>query len=125
MGQSQKKLKLYPAICKAIRKKAVIQFDYDGTARIVEPQAHGISLAGNEVIRCVQKSPSGPSGKSIEGKLYSASKISDLKNTGQSFLKPGAHFNPDDKAMIYVHCHLEEGKARNRRKAMTKKATLK
>ena len=48
----------------------VIQFDYHGTTRIVEPQAHGISSAGNEIIRGVQNSPYGTFGKPIEGKLY-------------------------------------------------------
>jgi hypothetical protein len=34
-SKSQKKVKLPTAVCKAIRKKAAIQFDYHGTARTV------------------------------------------------------------------------------------------
>jgi hypothetical protein len=112
MSKSQKKLKWHPIICKAIEKKAVIQFKYreDRKDRIVEPQAHGISSLGNEVIRAVQTYPRGPSGKSIEGKLYIVSLMSDLKETGETFSTPGQHFNPNDKGMIYVHCSLEQNK---------------
>jgi hypothetical protein len=106
MTPSQEKLKLNRAICKAIRKKAVIQFEYREKVRTVEPQTHGISSARNEVIRAVQTSPRDPYGKSIEGKLYDVSKMSALRETGANFLKPGPHFNPNDKGMIYVHCHL-------------------
>jgi hypothetical protein len=106
MSRSQKKLKWKEAICKAIRKKSVIQFVYHGTVRTVEPQSHGISSAQNEVIRGVQTNPLDPYGKSIEGKLYDVSKMSELKETGENFSRPGPHFNPNDKGMIYVHCHL-------------------
>ena len=106
MSKSQKKLKRQPVICRAIRKKAVIQFDYHGTARTVEPQSHGINWAKNEVIRGIQTNPRSPSGKLIEGKLYKVSEMTDLKETGESFSQPGPHFNPNDRGMIYVHCSL-------------------
>ena len=106
MSKSQKKLKWHPVICRAIRKKAVIQFNYHGTQRSVEPQSHGISSAKNEVIRGVQTNPFDPSGKQIEGKFYKVSEMTDLKETGESFSKPGPHFNPNDRGMIYVHCSL-------------------
>jgi hypothetical protein len=106
MSHGQKNLKLNPTICKAIKNKAVIQFEYHGKVRTVEPQSHGISSAQNEIIRGVQTHPRDSRGKSIEGKLYDVSKMSELKETGQNFSEPGPHFNPNDKGMIYVHCHL-------------------
>ena len=106
IAESSMSMKLNPAICKAIKKKAVIQFEYRGIGRTVEPQCHGISSAGNEVIRAVQTNPRSQSGKSIEGKLFEISKMSGLKETGGNFVNPGPHYNPDDKGMIYVHCHL-------------------
>ena len=106
MSKSPKKLKWNKAICKAIGRKAVIQFEYHGTIRIIEPQSHGINSAGNEVIRAVQTSPRNQSGKPIEGRFFDVSKMSGLKETGERFTNPGPHYNPDDKGMIYVHCHL-------------------
>jgi hypothetical protein len=111
MSKSQKKLNRHPVICEAIKRKAVIRFDYPRGPRTVEPQSHGISSAGNEVIRGVQTYPRSPTGKSIEGKLYAVSRMSDLRETGETFLKPGSHFNPNDKGMIYVHCGLEQNES--------------
>jgi hypothetical protein len=100
------KAKFNRAICQAISAKAVIQFEYHGTIRTIEPQSHGISSAGNEIIRAVQTYPRAQFGKSIEGKLLEVSKMSGLKETGEHFKNPGPHYNPDDKGMVYVHCHL-------------------
>jgi hypothetical protein len=94
------------AICEAIKKKAVIQFNYEGKLRIVEPQCHGISTAGKEVIRGFQTGGQSRSRGLAAEKLFELSKISDLKETGETFLTPGPHYNPRDKAMVYVHCHL-------------------
>jgi hypothetical protein len=108
MSKSHRRLNRHPVICEAIEQKARIQFRYRQNLRIVEPQAHGISSAGNEVIRAVQTYPRGPSGKSIEGKLYAVFQMSDLQKTGETFPGPGPHFNPNDKGMIYVHCSLAQ-----------------
>ena len=43
MSKFPKQVKLNKAVCKAIEKKAVIQFEYHGTIRTIEPQSHGIS----------------------------------------------------------------------------------
>lgn len=93
-------------ICNAISKKAVIVFDYNGSLRIVEPQCHGISSAGNEVLRGVQINGGSRSVESIAGKLFDVSKMSNLRETGENFLDPAPNHNPEDKAMKLVHCCL-------------------
>jgi hypothetical protein len=107
ISKSQKKRESWNvAICEAIGNKVVIEFSYSGSLRIVEPQCHGTSTAGNEVLRGFQiKNYSKPS-ESPSNKLFEVSKISALKQTGKTFSKPGPHYNPNDKAMSYVHCHL-------------------
>ena len=42
------------AICAAIKNRAVVEFYYNGGLRTVEPHCHGISTAGNEVLRGYQ-----------------------------------------------------------------------
>jgi|SRR4029077_1934584 hypothetical protein len=106
MSRLTHKKKFNKAICKAIGTKAILQFEYHGTLRTIEPQSHGISSAGNEVVRAVQTHPHAQFGTSIEGKLFEVSKMSGLKETGAHFIAPGPHYNPDDKGMVYVHCHL-------------------
>jgi hypothetical protein len=104
------------AICEAIRKRAVIQFRYDSDkVRVVEPQCHGISTTGKEVFRGYQTSGHSKSRQTHAEKLFEVSKISALKETGESFSDPGPHFNPDDKAMAYVHCCLEVNETGQRR----------
>jgi hypothetical protein len=97
-------------ICKAIKKKAVLQFNYHGTLRIVEPQCHGVSTTGKEVLRGFQVKDRGQPSKPASERLFEVSKISDLKETDKLFLKPGPHYTPNDKAMASVHCCLESRK---------------
>jgi len=70
----------------------VIQFDYHGTARTVEPQSHGISSAKNEVIRGVQTNPSSPSGKQIEGEFYKVSEMGRSQRDRQEFFPARTSF---------------------------------
>ena len=38
----------------SVETKTILEFNYDGHHRVVEPHTHGISAAGNEVLRCYQ-----------------------------------------------------------------------
>lgn len=93
-------------ICAAIAKRAVIQFYYDGGTRTVEPHCHGTSRSGNEVLRGYQIAGHSESGNSVEWKLYDASKISSLVDTGKTFLDNRPGYNPSDKGMSSIHCHV-------------------
>ena len=93
-------------ICKAIKNRVRLRCEYDGESRIVEPQCHGITTKLSEVVRVVEIYPGDRAGEPIEGKLFTVSKMVDLKKTDEKFLKPGRHYNSRDKAMKYVHCHL-------------------
>lgn len=109
-------------ICRAIKNKGVVKFRYRNDLRTVEPQCHGISTTGKEVLRGFQTKnhsrPSEPAGE----RLFEVSKISDLRTTGETFSKPGPHYNPNDKAMDFVHCSLKVNKARRRDGAKLKQS---
>lgn len=94
------------AICVAIRKRAIVQFTYDGGTRTVEPHAHGTSTAGNEVLRGFQTGGASQSGEPVGWKLYTVSKISAFRETGQVFSQNGPGYNPNDEGMSVVHCHV-------------------
>ncbi len=93
-------------ICDAIAKRAIIQFDYDGGMRTVEPHCHGISTAGNEVLRGYQTGGYSESGRPVEWKLFDVSKISSLSITEKIFAQDRPFYNPNDKAMKIIHCHV-------------------
>lgn len=93
-------------ICNAIQARAVIQFHYDGGLRVVEPHCHGISRRGKEVLRAYQVQGHSRSGKTVDWKLFEVSKISGLQETGQVFPQNRPGYNPDDRGMRTVHCHV-------------------
>ena len=44
-----------PLIISAIRQKSVLQFNYNGKLRTVEPQTYGLSITGQEVLRAYER----------------------------------------------------------------------
>ncbi len=94
------------SVCEAISERSVVEFEYDGAIRVVEPHCHGQTKAGKEMVRAYQTdgySKSGP----VEGwKLYDVAKIVGLKRTGASFADNRPNYNPNDIHLIYVHCRV-------------------
>ena len=93
-------------ICDAISKRTVIQCHYDGGTRTIEPHCHGISTAGNEVLRGFQTGGYSESGNPVAWKLFDVSKMSAVQATALSFAGNRAGYNPNDKGMKTVHCHV-------------------
>ncbi len=94
------------ALNKAIQTRAVLRFTYNGKARVVEPQAYGLSTAGNEVLRGFQREGSSQSGQAVRLKLFEVAKILNLQITEQHFDKARPEHNPDDSAMVVVFAAL-------------------
>jgi hypothetical protein len=93
-------------ICAAIKARAVVQFYYDGGLRTVEPHCHGISRAGKEVLRAYQTAGYSKSGNPVGWKLFEVAKISRLQTLSQTFTKNRPMYNPNDRGMRQVHCHV-------------------
>ena len=102
------------AICDAIKKRAILAFQYKGSLRLVEPQCHGTSSAGNEVLRAVEVGDDGRSSAPI-GKLFDVSKMSQLKETGRHFANAALNHNPADRAMTFVHCCLPRSRVASKK----------
>jgi hypothetical protein len=80
----------------------VLEFDYDGRHRIVNPYCHGFTRKGHETLRAVQVG--GAAGGFGYGKLWTVAKISALRPTGATFVPDDPNYNPDDSALIEIHC---------------------
>ena len=93
-------------ICEAINSRQVIRFNYKGGLRTVEPFCHGISTAGNEVLRGYQTSGYSESGDPVGWKLFRVSEISNLTITDELFSGTRPGYNPNDSAMATIHCHV-------------------
>lgn len=92
------------AICAAIRDRAVVEFYYNGGTRTVEPHCHGISTAGNEVLRGYQTGGYSSSGDPVGWRMYLVGDISGLRQTGATFPVNRPGYNPDDPGMSSIHC---------------------
>ncbi|GMR11531.1 MAG: hypothetical protein BMS9Abin28_2366 [Anaerolineae bacterium] len=94
------------AICAAILKRAVVEFTYEGRTRMVEPYAHGISAAGNEVLRGYQTGGASQSGEPVAWKLFAVAEIINFRETRDTFTQSQLGYNPNDRGMSTVHCHV-------------------
>ena len=93
-------------ICEAISRRAVMTFAYSGGVRMVEPHCHGVSRAGNEVLRGYQTGGYSKSGNPVGWKLYEVSQMSNIIITEENFTHNRPGYNPNDKGMQEVHCHV-------------------
>lgn len=91
-------------IIKAIKSKKLIEFDYDGESRTVEPHCYGLTNKGNEVIRAFQID--GYSSSGVMGwKLYDISKADRINVLDLSFdVREG--YKKGDKGMSRIYCEL-------------------
>lgn len=92
-----------PIICAAIRDLRLLEFDYDGLHRVVAPYCHGFTAHG-EVLRAVQVRGESHSRGMGFGKLWKLSKMLNLRPTTEPFVPDDPHYNPDDSAMVTIHC---------------------
>lgn len=92
-------------IIKAITERIVIQFEYNGFTRIVEPFVFGIhKKTNNTVLRCYQIGSYSESKRTIPWRLYDISLINSLQLTNQEAKNNREFYNPKDKDMSFIIC---------------------
>ncbi len=93
-------------ICSAISGRRVLSFSYRGHHRVVEPHAHGVSKAGNDVLRCFQISGTSESGDPVDWKLMLVEEIVSLSILEETFAGPRQGYRRGDKGMVRIYCEL-------------------
>jgi hypothetical protein len=93
-------------ICEAIRQRRLLAFDYKGLRRRVAPYCHGLSRRGEEVLRGVQVGGPSRTGGLGFGKLWLVSEMKNLRCTDERFAPSDPDYNPNDSAMVEIHCHV-------------------
>ncbi|HEX6737826.1 MAG TPA: hypothetical protein VF310_06135 [Vicinamibacteria bacterium] len=95
-------------LCEAIRSLRVVEFDYGpGGRRIVHPYCHGVTATGAESLRAVQVAGSSRPGGLGFGKLWTIAKMANVVVRDESFDPDDPDYNPDDTAMVEIHCRVE------------------
>ena len=95
-----------PIICQAVNQMSLLEFEYDGGPRLVQPHCYGLSTAGNPVLRAYQLSGTSKSGAPVDWKLFNVNKMSNIRISSQSFDKAHEGYKPNDSAMTIIYCQL-------------------
>jgi hypothetical protein len=93
-------------LCEAIRAKSLLAFEYHGLERVVAPYCHGTSRRGVEVLRAIQLRGASRSGGLGFGKLWTASEMVHVRVLEETFSPDDPDYNPDDSAMLRIHCRV-------------------
>lgn len=93
-------------ICEAIRKRALLEFKYQGRHRVVAPYCHGLSPRDVEILRAVQLRGSSNSSGYGFGKLWFVAEMVDLRVLEETFTPDDPHYDPNDTAMKKIHCRI-------------------
>jgi predicted DNA-binding transcriptional regulator YafY len=95
-----------PLLCQAIAQRKVVRFAYRGGYRDVEPHCHGVTSRGHEVLRGYQIAGYSRSDDATGWRLFRLDGVADLGVIEQSFQGPRRGYDPHDKDMETIYCHL-------------------
>jgi hypothetical protein len=93
-------------IREAIRSRSLLQFHYDDRLRVVAPYCYGLSTRDIDSLRAVQVRGSSSSNALGFGKLWTVSKMRDLRMLEETFIPSDPNYNPDDKGMKKIYCRI-------------------
>ena len=93
-------------ICEGIRRHCLLEFEYHGLLRVVQPYCHGISTRGVEVVRAIQIRGSSRSGWFGFGKLWRLAEIANPRLLDEIFQPDDPGYNPQDSGMVRIHCRV-------------------
>ena len=93
-------------ICDAIHNRRVLRFAYHGHPRVVEPHAHGLNRAQNELVRCYQTGGTSRSGKVPDWRLMRVDQIESLTVTEERFADARSGYVKGDRSMSTIFCEL-------------------
>jgi len=91
---------------RAIKGRKVVGFFYYGSYRIVEPFCLGVSQTGKVVLRAYQTGGGRERGSSRGWRLFDLEKVSGFRTTGQKFESVRPDYNPADRQMKEIYCHV-------------------
>jgi len=95
--------------CDAIRELRLLEFEYGGPRREMQPYCQGLSSAGLDTLRAVQTGGESKTGlgKVKGGKLWTIGTMAGLKILEEKFLPDDPSCEPQDSAMQRMHCRVQ------------------
>lgn len=92
-------------IVSAIEGKYLLQFSYEGKARVVEPHCYGVNTKGNVTMRAFQVDGYSSSG-AMGWKMYDVNKIGSLEILESKFENPRDGYVKGDSHMSVIYVEL-------------------
>jgi hypothetical protein len=93
-------------VCEAIQKRLLLELDYDGLHRLVQPYCHGTTSNGRDSLRAIQIGGQSRSAMIASGKLWTIAKMTNVKVSLTAFEPNDPHYNPQDSAFESIHCRI-------------------
>jgi hypothetical protein len=100
------KTKMKKLISEAIENKRLLEFNYQGFYRIVEPHTFGMFSNGNELLIAYQIDGSSSSRKPPFWSNFQIAEIEDLSISDKSFSKPRDGYKKGDNRFKVIYCEL-------------------
>jgi hypothetical protein len=92
--------------CEAIERRALLEFQYQGHVRVVQPYCFGVSMRDNDVVRAVQVRGTSASNQLGIGKLWNVAEIREPRLLEETFTPDDPNYNPNDTAMKRIYCRI-------------------
>jgi len=93
-------------IINAINNKQLLQLQYHGYSRTVEPHTYGINKKGNEVISCYQVAGGSESNERQGWKLLLVEEARAITSTASAFLHARNGYKRDSETMPHIYAQL-------------------
>lgn len=93
-------------INEAIKNRKLLEFNYQGFYRVVEPHTFGIFTNGNELLIAYQVDGESKSRKPPFWSNFLIEEIEDLSILNDSFLEPRDGYKKGDKRFRYIFSEL-------------------
>lgn len=93
-------------IAEAIASHKLLQLDYNGSTRVVEPHIYGLDTHGHEALSAYQVTGGSLSGENIGWKTFEIGKIRHLRLLSSRFNRPRPEYNAADAKFESVYTQL-------------------
>ncbi len=93
-------------ITEAIQKKKLLEFNYQGFYRVVEPHTHGVFSNGNELLVAFQIDGESKSRKPPFWSSFQTSEIENLFIIDEAFLEPRYGYKRGDSRFREIYSEL-------------------
>lgn len=93
-------------IIEAIENYYILEFDYNGHHRIVEPHTYGVNHKGNEILAAYQIEGTSDKGDVPVWKQFTTDKISNLKVLNETFSGTRNGYKRGDSRMDEIYAEL-------------------